>query len=110
MLTVARSDLSEHITIWAGATAWEAALLVAQGEEAQRHADLPPPPASSLFPVPKYSLRSLTLGVGCRGRDRGAGARSFTLRELSGFEKINFSQKKFANSFFHCKGESATSK
>lgn len=110
MLIVARSDSSEHITIWAGATAWEAALLGGarrRGSETRRSA-----PSSSLKSLsgPQILITLTDFGGGVQGGDRGAGARWFTLRELSGFEKINFSQKKFANSFFHFKGESATSK
>ena len=50
-------------------------------------ADPPPPPATCFFPVPSPQH---TGGFGREEGDRGGGARSFTQRELSGFEKINF--------------------
>lgn len=84
--------------IAAGGTAWAAALVKAEGgafgpqypppsREAQSLADPSPPAAPSLFQV----QNTLTITDWRGKREEGEkGAASFDLRELSGFEKINF--------------------
>lgn len=107
MRIVAQSHSSQHITISAGETAWEAALVQAEGDvsgprvpsssgETQRA----PPTRPLLQPQVSPGPQTPSMLIDLRGREKWA--EKLDLSPSANFQDLKrstFSQKKFGNSF-----------